>query len=164
VKRGIVTKKSVSWVRERTIPTERPPLVGEVSANFYGQRVPCGQRDGSLRPFSRISRTESGLIPQNKHLKFKFILIITFCSFGMDYSSCRVERNWVISLWTILISRNIEILMFLNLAVTNGLYVVLFNHEHQHLDSGSWTPHASRSSWRSEAFEFKPNIQAFFLF
>jgi hypothetical protein len=22
------------WVRERTIPTERPPLVGEVIANF----------------------------------------------------------------------------------------------------------------------------------
>jgi hypothetical protein len=27
---------SVAFVRERTIPTERPPLVGEVSANFYG--------------------------------------------------------------------------------------------------------------------------------
>jgi hypothetical protein len=26
---------SVASVRERTIPTERPPLVGEVSANFY---------------------------------------------------------------------------------------------------------------------------------
>jgi hypothetical protein len=24
------------WVRKRTIPTERPPLVGEVSANFSG--------------------------------------------------------------------------------------------------------------------------------
>jgi hypothetical protein len=34
-------------VRERTIPTERPPLVGEVIANFCGQRVPRGQRDGS---------------------------------------------------------------------------------------------------------------------
>jgi hypothetical protein len=31
------TKKlnSVAWVRERTIPIERPPLVGEVSANFW---------------------------------------------------------------------------------------------------------------------------------
>jgi hypothetical protein len=28
------TKNTVAWVRERTIPTERPPLVGEVSANF----------------------------------------------------------------------------------------------------------------------------------
>jgi hypothetical protein len=27
-------KNSVAWVRERTIPTERPQLVGEVSANF----------------------------------------------------------------------------------------------------------------------------------
>ena len=32
------TKKlnSVALVRERTIPTERPPPVGEVSANFCG--------------------------------------------------------------------------------------------------------------------------------
>jgi hypothetical protein len=27
---------SVALVRKRTIPTERPPLVGEVSANFSG--------------------------------------------------------------------------------------------------------------------------------
>jgi len=27
---------SVALVRERTIPTERPPLVGEVSTNFCG--------------------------------------------------------------------------------------------------------------------------------
>jgi hypothetical protein len=27
---------SVAWVRERTIPTERPPLVGEVNTDFYG--------------------------------------------------------------------------------------------------------------------------------
>jgi hypothetical protein len=25
---------SVTWVRKRTVPTERPPIVGEVSANF----------------------------------------------------------------------------------------------------------------------------------
>jgi hypothetical protein len=25
---------SVAWVRERTVPTEPPPLVGEVSANL----------------------------------------------------------------------------------------------------------------------------------
>jgi hypothetical protein len=28
--------KSMVWVRERTIPTERPPLVGEVIANLCG--------------------------------------------------------------------------------------------------------------------------------
>jgi hypothetical protein len=36
--RGIVTT-SVAWVRERTIPTERPPLVGEISANVCGWGV-----------------------------------------------------------------------------------------------------------------------------
>jgi hypothetical protein len=34
----------VAFVRERTIPTERPPLVGEVNANFCGYRVPRGQQ------------------------------------------------------------------------------------------------------------------------
>jgi hypothetical protein len=29
-----IKKNSVVWVRERTIPTKRPPLVGEVSANY----------------------------------------------------------------------------------------------------------------------------------
>jgi hypothetical protein len=29
----------MALVRERTIPTERPPLVGEVSANFWGIEV-----------------------------------------------------------------------------------------------------------------------------
>jgi hypothetical protein len=51
-------KKKVTWVCEWTIPTEWPPLVGEVSANFCRQRVPRGQCDGSLRPYSRISRPE----------------------------------------------------------------------------------------------------------
>jgi hypothetical protein len=49
---------SVARVRERTLPSERPPFVGGVSANVCGERVPCGQRDGSLRPYSRISRPE----------------------------------------------------------------------------------------------------------
>jgi hypothetical protein len=48
----------VGWVRERTIPTERPPLVGEVSANFCEYRVPHGQRDGFPRPYSGFSRPE----------------------------------------------------------------------------------------------------------
>jgi hypothetical protein len=47
---------SVGLVCERTIPTERPPLVCEVSANFCGWMVSRGQRDGSLRPHSRLSR------------------------------------------------------------------------------------------------------------
>jgi hypothetical protein len=51
-------------VRERTIPTERPPLVGEEIANLCGQGVPRGQRDGSLRPYSWFSRQESLLFYQ----------------------------------------------------------------------------------------------------
>jgi hypothetical protein len=43
------TKTPWPLVRKRTIPTERPPLVGEVSANFCGYRVSRGQRDGSPR-------------------------------------------------------------------------------------------------------------------
>jgi hypothetical protein len=31
-------KNSVTWVRKRTIPTKRPPLVSEVSANFFADR------------------------------------------------------------------------------------------------------------------------------
>jgi hypothetical protein len=42
-------RNSVALVRERTIPTEQPPLIGEVSANFCGSRVSCGQRNGFTR-------------------------------------------------------------------------------------------------------------------
>jgi hypothetical protein len=52
------------WDRERTIPTEQPPLVGEVIANFCGKRVPRGQRDGSLRLYSRFSSQETLLFYQ----------------------------------------------------------------------------------------------------
>jgi hypothetical protein len=38
---------------ERTIPTERSPLVGEIIANFCEWRVSRCQRDGSLRPYSQ---------------------------------------------------------------------------------------------------------------
>jgi hypothetical protein len=31
---------SVAWIRERTIPTERPPVVGEVSATWSVWRIP----------------------------------------------------------------------------------------------------------------------------
>jgi hypothetical protein len=51
-------------VRERTIPTEQPQLVGEVIANLCGYRVPRGQRDGSLRSYSRFSRQEPLLFYQ----------------------------------------------------------------------------------------------------
>jgi hypothetical protein len=46
---------SVVSVRKRTIPTERPPLVGEVSANFSGKRVSRGQRNESPRPLISVT-------------------------------------------------------------------------------------------------------------
>jgi hypothetical protein len=45
----------MALVHKRTIPTEGPPFVGEVSATFLGLRVSCGQHNGSPRPYSRIS-------------------------------------------------------------------------------------------------------------
>jgi hypothetical protein len=48
----------VALVCKRTIPTERPPLVGEVNASLWLWRVWRGQRNGSPRPYSRISRQE----------------------------------------------------------------------------------------------------------
>jgi hypothetical protein len=60
VNRGKQTNKqtnSVVWVLERTRLTERS-LVGVVSANFCGLRVSRGQRGGSLRRHSRLSRPE----------------------------------------------------------------------------------------------------------
>jgi hypothetical protein len=50
---------SEALVRERTTPTEQPPLLSEVSANFFADRgVSRGQRNGSLRQYSRVSRPE----------------------------------------------------------------------------------------------------------
>jgi hypothetical protein len=45
---------SVDLVRKQTIPTERPPLVGEVSANFCGQKVSRGQHNGSPLPLISV--------------------------------------------------------------------------------------------------------------
>ena len=50
-----IKKNSVALVRVRTIPTERPPPVGEVSANFFAdRRVSRGQRKGSPRPLISV--------------------------------------------------------------------------------------------------------------
>jgi hypothetical protein len=43
--RKVKQKNSMALVRKRTIPTERPPLPGEVSTNFSGLRVSRGQRN-----------------------------------------------------------------------------------------------------------------------
>jgi hypothetical protein len=51
-----LTLNSVVWVREWTIPSKRPPLVGKVRGQLLRIKMPRGQRDGSLRPYSQISR------------------------------------------------------------------------------------------------------------
>jgi hypothetical protein len=64
------------WVRERTIPTERPPLVGEAIANLCGERMPRGQRNGSLRPYSL------GFLDRSRYFSIKQLL------------SCTHEAEW----------------------------------------------------------------------
>jgi len=45
---------SVALVRTRTIPTERPPPVGEVSAKFADRGVSRGQCNGSPQPLFSV--------------------------------------------------------------------------------------------------------------
>jgi hypothetical protein len=56
----VFTKKinSVGLFRKRTIPTERPPLVGEVSANFSGRGCWVVSAKNSHGCLSRFSRPE----------------------------------------------------------------------------------------------------------
>jgi hypothetical protein len=61
---NVVKKNYVTWVRERTIPTERPSLEGEVSANFCGETVPRGKRDGRILGFLDRNSYFSFLAPQ----------------------------------------------------------------------------------------------------
>jgi hypothetical protein len=56
------------------MPTERPPLVGEVSANVCGYKVPRGPRDGSLRPYSLFSRPEH-VHKSSNHYIYKYIYV-----------------------------------------------------------------------------------------
>jgi hypothetical protein len=47
-------QNSGALARQQTIPTERPPLVGEVSANFSGWKMSRGQRNDSPRPLISV--------------------------------------------------------------------------------------------------------------
>jgi hypothetical protein len=107
---------SVALVRERTIPTERQPLVGEVSANFLRIRGSCSQRGGSLRPYSRFYRTEplfflsssSSFVlmrPSGPHIghihlafywEFNFIRIDQMQGVGLAQSVQRMATGWTV--------------------------------------------------------------------
>jgi hypothetical protein len=60
----VIRRFSVDLVRERILPTERPPLVGEVSANFCGyrgvtwsvRRIPYSRNLGFLDRFQWTTR------------------------------------------------------------------------------------------------------------
>jgi hypothetical protein len=57
----LITNKtdSLALVREWTMPTERPPLVGEVSGSFFAYiEVSRIERAGHLHLYSRLSRPE----------------------------------------------------------------------------------------------------------
>jgi hypothetical protein len=53
-RRGIKHKDNNFTLTLHYIPTERPPLVGEVSAHFSGERVSRDQRNESPRPLISV--------------------------------------------------------------------------------------------------------------
>jgi hypothetical protein len=69
-----VVTNSVALVRKRTIPTERPPLVGGVSANFSGQRVSRRHRNAVNFSFCRPGSTYS--TGTNIHLVLLFCVTL----------------------------------------------------------------------------------------
>jgi hypothetical protein len=85
----------VALVHERTIPNERPPLVGEVSANFCGyrgvawsvRRIPYGRNLGFIDRLNRAIRTKIGIIKLVKH------------SEAAGISDCRRLFQRLLSFW-----------------------------------------------------------------
>jgi hypothetical protein len=75
---------SVVSVREKTIQTERPPLIGDVSANFYGQRT---RNSGSVARNSDRYTTEA--VYFLLHNIYKFSSYFT----GNTIHLCCVARN-----------------------------------------------------------------------
>jgi hypothetical protein len=51
-------KNSVAWIRDRTIPTERPLIAAKLVPTFVDLGVLRSQRGWSLRPYSLLSRPE----------------------------------------------------------------------------------------------------------
>jgi hypothetical protein len=85
----------MALVRERTIPTERQPLVGEVRANFCGQRVPGDQCDGIFRVRVRV---------QNFTQQDGLLIFTSFC-----LESCMIAiSRWIRQLVYIKVCANLE--------------------------------------------------------
>jgi hypothetical protein len=81
-------------VRERTIPTERPPLVGEAITNFCGYRVPLGQRVGSLRSYSRFSK-QKPLVFYQVAFHFTFLIKLTKHKIVLHSRSIHISNHFV---------------------------------------------------------------------
>jgi hypothetical protein len=71
---------SVAWVREQTISTEQQLLGGEVSANFYGQKVSRGQSNG---PHGRVL----GFLDRNLYFIFQVTHEAERMPFQINYFS-----------------------------------------------------------------------------
>jgi hypothetical protein len=67
----------VALVRERTILTGRPPIVGEVSANFCELKVLRGQRNGYHGRFFSVFRPKKRHMKQENHSVGKMTSIFT---------------------------------------------------------------------------------------
>jgi hypothetical protein len=87
----------VAWVREGTIPTERPPLVD--SANLRGLRVSRGQRNGFLRPYSRISRQEPLLFYQVAPQLYSRGWVDPVSDYSENLAATEIEPGPVEELW-----------------------------------------------------------------
>jgi hypothetical protein len=77
-------KNSVAWVRERTIPTKRPQLVGEVSANFL--RIDGATRSAWRIPTAVFSAFQTGAVFYLKYL-LNFTLEAEWTPFQTHYFS-----------------------------------------------------------------------------
>jgi hypothetical protein len=93
---------SVGWVRERTTPTQRQPLVGEVGDNFWGQRVPHGQHNGSPTTVISVSRpgklgsdellsADLHLSPMTKMVEYTSTFTLRYVSLAWSNSKAKLS-------------------------------------------------------------------------
>jgi hypothetical protein len=93
---------SVALARKRTMPTERPPFVGEVSARFCGYRVSRGHRNGSPRPYSRFYRPEILLTVSTNFEHSENNLVSMRLSFGVtNYKRVFLATRWDAESWLV---------------------------------------------------------------
>jgi hypothetical protein len=78
---------SVALVRDRTIPTERPRLLGEVRANVWWQKVLGGQRNGlshQIECTHHPNLLDESRRPWSSSLRKSFQSLMPSCIFGRN--------------------------------------------------------------------------------